>query len=72
MPVYNYIVQKKPYAVVVFLASDEEDESTDVVPTCWLTPKKTRCHWPPVKPGVVAKLVRQQANPGKDWNVCNA
>ena len=67
-----YTVQKRPYAVVVFLASEEEDESTDVVPACWLTPKKTQCYWPPVKPGAITRLVRQLAEPAVDWPLCNA
>jgi len=66
------MMQKKPYAVVIFLASSKEEETTDVIPASWLTPKKQHCYWPPVKSSAASKLVRQLTAPGTDWTICEA
>lgn len=63
-----YVLQIDTFAVVVFVDSGGE-ESTDVVPSCWLTPSKGHCLWPPVRPGVVSKLVKQLAPPSSDWDL---
>ena len=46
-----------------------DDEAIEVVPTCWLGARGKVCKWPPYRPHIVTKAVRNQEEPKEDWAV---
>lgn len=64
---------KRKYAVVSFTGNDEDGASVEAVPIPWLTPNKTRCHWPPyTKPTRISKALKNYELPNSDWATCEA
>lgn len=62
------------YAVVTFLPNDEDNELTsDVIPTCWLLAENTKAYWPNFsKRGNTdkrSKLILSLAEPDKSWPI---
>jgi len=59
------------YSVVVFAPDDlDGDDEVEAVPSVWLSPRKSHCHWPPFRSQEsVARAMREQKMPdANSWS----